>query len=56
MYSANQSFVGTKGENVISKNPDLAPLFQKIYIATQQPSVQTDLLARFRKNDHTESG
>ena len=40
-----------KIDDLISKHPEFAPLMKKIYEATQHPTVQTDLIARFKRND-----
>lgn len=57
MYGSNNDFhTSNKGDDVITKHPELAPLFKNIYEATQHPKVQTELMARFKKHDNTESG
>ena len=41
---------------MIAKHPEIAPTLKKIYDATQHPSVQTGLIAGFKRSDQGESG
>jgi hypothetical protein len=56
MFGTNRGFDNTKGDEVIAKHPEIAPTLKKIYDATQHPSVQTGLIAGFKRSDQTESG
>lgn len=56
MFGTNRGFDNTKGDEVIAKHPEIAQTLKKIYDATQNPSVQTGLIAGFKRSDQTESG
>ena len=51
MSSHGVQDIPSKGDEVITKHPEIAPLLKKIHDATQNPSVQTDLIARLKMND-----
>jgi hypothetical protein len=43
-------------DEIINKHPHIAPTLKKIFVATQNPSVQTTLIAGFKRSDQHESG
>jgi Ca2+-binding EF-hand superfamily protein len=45
-----------RGDEIIAKHPNIAPTLKKIFDATQHPSVQTNLIAGFKRNDIGETG